>query len=61
MNGFSDKVSIQISNNEEISNIIIVFKNKITDTYELKKIIDMEMTERGYDKETIDILIGYVQ
>ncbi len=61
LNGFSDKVSIQISTNEEISNIIIVLKNKITDTYELKKAIDMEMTERGYDKETIDIWIGYVE
>jgi hypothetical protein len=29
LNGFSDKVSIQISTNEEISNIIIVLKNKI--------------------------------
>ena len=61
MNGFSDKVSIQISTNEEISNIIIVLKNKIKDTYELKKAIEMEMTERGYDKETIDIWIGYVE
>ena len=61
LNGFSDKVSIQISTNEEISNIIIVLKNKITDTYELKKAIEIEMTERGYDKETIDIWIGYVE
>jgi hypothetical protein len=61
LNGFSDKVSIKISTNEEISNIIIVLKNKITDTYELKKAIEMEMTERGYDKETIDIWIGYVE
>ena len=61
LNGFSDKVSIQISTNEEISNIIIVLKNKIKDTYELKKAIEIEMTERGYDKETIDIWIGYVE
>jgi hypothetical protein len=61
LSSFSDKVSIQISTNEEISNIIIVLKNKITDTYELKKAIEMEMTERGYDKETIDIWIGYVE
>ena len=61
LNGFSDKVCIQISTNEEISNIIIVLKNKITDTYELKKAINVEMTERGYDKETIDIWIGYVE
>jgi len=61
LNGFSDKVSIQISTNEEISNIIIVLKNKIKDTYELKEAIIKEMTERGYDKETIDIWIGYVE
>ena len=61
LSSFSDKVSIQISTNEEISNIIIVLQNKITDTYELKKAINVEMTERGYDKETIDIWIGYVE
>jgi Leucine-rich repeat (LRR) protein len=61
LNGFSDKVSIQISTNEEISNIIIVLKNKIKDVDELKKAIKVEMTERGYDKETIDIWIGYVE
>ena len=40
LNGFSDKVSIQISTNEEISNIIIVLQNKIKDVDELKKAIE---------------------
>ena len=61
LNGFSDKVCIQISTNEEISNIIIVLKNKITDTYELKKAIEMEMTERGYDEATINEWVLYVE
>ena len=61
LNGFSDKVSIQISTNEEISNIIIVLQNKIKDTYELKKAIEMEMTERGYDEATINEWVLYVE
>ena len=61
LSSFSDKVSIQISTNEEISNIIIVLQNKITDIDELKKAIEMEMTERGYDEATINEWVLYVE
>ena len=61
LNGFSDKVSIQISTNEEISNIIITLQKKITDVDELKKAINVEMTERGYDKATINEWVLYVE
>lgn len=60
LNGFSPKVSINISANEELSNIIIVLKNKIADIDKLKEAVNKEMTERGYDKETIDIWIEYL-
>jgi hypothetical protein len=61
LNGFSDKVSIKISTNDEISNIIIVLRNKIYDLDELKKAIDAEMTERGYSRTVIEEWLQYVE
>jgi predicted Ser/Thr protein kinase len=53
-------VSIKISTNEEISNIIITLQKKITDVDELKRAIVVEMTERGYDEATINEWVSYV-
>ena len=61
LSGFSDKVNITISNNEEISNIIITLKNKITDIEELKHSISYEMNERGYTQDIIDEWMTYVE
>jgi Leucine-rich repeat (LRR) protein len=61
LNGFSDKVYIKIGTNEEISNIIIVLRNKIFDLDELKKAIDNEMTERGYTRTVIEEWLQYVE
>ena len=61
LSGFSDKVCIQISSKEEIGNIISVLRNKIGDIEELKKAIDVEMTERGYSREIIDEWLEYVE
>ncbi len=58
---FSDKVSIKISTNEEISNIIITLKQKIHDIDELKRAIAIEMTERGYDEATINEWLLFVE
>ena len=61
LSGFSDKVSIKISTNEEISNIIITLQKKIKDIEELKKAIKDEMTERGYDETTINEWVIYIE
>ena len=61
LSGFSDKVSIKISNNEEISNIIIRLKNKITDIDKLKQAIIDEMVERGYDMDTVNEWLLYIE
>jgi hypothetical protein len=61
LSGFSDKVSIKISSNEEISNIIITLQKKINDVDELKSAITTEMTERGYDEATINEWVMYVE
>lgn len=60
LSGFSSKVSVQISKNEELSNIIVVLRDKISDIDQLKLAIMTEMKERGYDKETIDEWLEYV-
>ena len=61
LSGFSDKVSIKISTNEEISNIIVVLQNKIDDIDELKRAIAVEMTERGYDEAIINKWLLFVE
>ncbi len=61
LSGFSDKVSIKISTNEEISNIIVVLRNKIDNIDELKRAISVEMTERGYDEATINEWLLFVE
>jgi hypothetical protein len=61
LSGFSDKVNINISNNEEISNIIITLKNKITNIEELKHAITHEMNERGYTQDIIDEWLLYIE
>jgi hypothetical protein len=60
LSGFSNKVSINISTSEEISNIIVLLRNKIEDIDELKEAVAKEMISRGYNKETIDTWIGYI-
>jgi hypothetical protein len=61
LSGFSDKVFIKISTNEEISNIIITLQKNIYDIDELKKAITTEMKERGYDEKTINEWVMYVE
>jgi Leucine-rich repeat (LRR) protein len=61
LNGFSEKVSVNISTNEEISNIIITLKNKIHDIDELKKTINKELLERGYSHDIITEWLKYVE
>ena len=61
LSGFSSKVSVRISSNEEISNIIVVLRDKISDVDKLRAAITAEMTERGYNKEMIDKWLEYVE
>jgi len=64
LSGFSDKVNINISKEDgtdEISNIIITLKNKITNIDELKQAIIHEMNERGYTQDIIDEWLLYVE
>jgi len=62
LSGYSNKVVIQISENEEINNIISVIMNKRgMKTIEiLKEEVSVALTERGYDHEKIAKWLKYV-
>ena len=61
LSGFDDRVDIKISDTDEISNIIIMLKKKYSDVDILRKIVTSELVERGYDTETINNWIIYIQ
>jgi Leucine-rich repeat (LRR) protein len=60
LNGFYDDITIQISSNEQISNIIIMLKERY-EGEELVKQVRMAMEERSYDEETIDEWLGFLE
>ena len=63
LSGYSDKVCIQISENEEINNIISVIMNKreLKTIEVLKKEVNLALTERGYADEKIAEWLEYVE
>jgi len=66
LNGFSPLVSIRISDNEQIGNIIVIIKEKLelTNSYTIethKELVIKELDERGYAKEIIDTWIGFIE
>ena len=60
LNGFYDDITIQIGSNEQISNIIIMLKER-HEGDGLVKQIRLEMEERNYDKETIEEWLTFVE
>ena len=60
LNGFYDDIMIQIGSNEQISNIIVMLKEKYEGD-ELVKQVRLAMEEREYDNETIDEWLTYVE
>ena len=66
LNGFSPLVSISISDNEQIGNIIVIIKEKLelTNSYTIethKELVIKELEERGYSKDIIDTWIGFIE
>ena len=63
LSGYSDKVKIQITENEEINNIISVIMSKRgMKTIEiLKDEVNLALTERGYADEKIAEWLEYVE
>ena len=65
LNGFDDNIKINISNNEQIGNIIILIKNKLTEenryTYEThKKLVIENLLDKKYDIATINEWLNYL-
>jgi len=63
LSGYSDKVEIKISENEEISNIIsIIMKNREFKTIKIiKEEVIVALKERGYINEKIVEWLEYVE
>jgi Leucine-rich repeat (LRR) protein len=60
LSGLSEKVSIKISENEEISNIIILANKKYKKIEEIKDYVKKEMKERLYDESLIEEWLSYI-
>jgi len=60
LNGYHDSVKINISDNEQISNLIINLQNKFDDLSKLKDNFIKEMLERNYNNEIIDEWIKHI-
>jgi hypothetical protein len=62
--GFSDLVEIKIQDSSQIGNIIIIVKERLGEEYSVdkhKEEVKKELLERGYDLETINEWIEYIQ
>jgi hypothetical protein len=60
LSGLSEKVSIKISENEEISNIIILANKKYKKIGEIKDYVKTEMKERLYNDSIIEEWLSYI-
>jgi hypothetical protein len=60
LSGLSEKVSIKISNNEEISNIIILANKKYKKIEEIINYVKKELEEKLYDKSLIEDWLTYI-
>jgi Leucine-rich repeat (LRR) protein len=60
LSGLSEKVSIKISENEEISNIIVLANKKYKKIEEIKDYVKKEMKERLYNESLIEEWLSYI-
>ena len=66
LNGFTDLVNINISDNQQIGNIIVIIKNKLMreNNYNIdkyKELVIQELIERNFNQEIIDEWIKYIE
>jgi Leucine-rich repeat (LRR) protein len=61
LNGFDPRVSIKISDQQEIANLIVAIRQQ-TDNLDQQIVrVKKELTERGFSKQTIDEWLGYLE
>ncbi len=58
--GFYDDIELQISDSEQITNIIMSLKNKISDENQLKDAVKKELLERQYSETIINDWLEYI-
>jgi hypothetical protein len=66
LNGFDDRVNVKIADNEQIGNIIFLVKQKLEDKQdytieEHKRLVELEMLERGYTRDVVKEWIEYIE
>ena len=60
LNGFDNRVEIKISDNSQLSNLIIMLNNKYDDVNVIRQDFIKEATERGFDEEVIKEWAEYI-
>ena len=62
LSGFVPEVEIKISDNEQISNLVIITKDKIVpyNSDKHKSLLSKEMKERGYSQDIINEWVSYL-
>ena len=58
--GFYDDIKLHISDSEQITNIIMVLKNKFPSGEELKNAVKKELYERQYSESIINEWLDYI-
>ncbi len=58
--GFYDDIELQISDSEQITNIILSLKNNISDEKQLKVTVKKELLERQYSEAIINEWLEYI-
>jgi uncharacterized membrane protein len=64
LNGYYEDIKIEISENDQIANIIYLTRELLSDNYNLeshKELVRKEMSERKYNSETIDIWVDAIE
>ena len=64
LNGFDENIKINISDNEQIGNIILLIREKyplIDDLDKVKEEVRKELSDRGYSAEIIDSWVEYIE
>jgi len=60
LNGFDTDVIINISDNEQLSNLMVLINNKYDNIEDKKQELVKAMKERGFSQEKIDEWVGYI-
>jgi Leucine-rich repeat (LRR) protein len=64
LNGQDDRIIINISDKEQIGNIIVLIKNNLENDYTIEKhkeLVIKELKERGFNEEIINEYVNYIE